>query len=69
MDPLERVGLTRDQVIRMLSSKPSSNNRNQAAGSTQAAVIRLHGLGLSDAQIARQLKITSETVSRLLGYN
>lgn len=69
MDPLERVGLTRDQVMRMLLRKEVSAIKNDFSGSTETAVKRLHDLGLSDRQIATQLKITTATVSRLLGYN
>lgn len=68
MNPLERVGLTRDQVMRMLSSNPLRKEEPSFSNSTQSAVWRLHDLGLTDTQIARQLRITSDTVSRLLKY-
>lgn len=53
----------------MLSRKEVSAIKNDFSGSTETAVKRLHDLGLSDRQIATQLKITTATVSRLLGYN
>jgi len=68
MNPLERVGLTRDQVMRMLSSNPLRKEEPSLSNSTQSAVWRLHDLGLTNTQIARQLRITSDTVSRLLKY-
>ena len=68
MNPLERVGLTRDQVMKMLSSKPLREQEPPSNNSTQSAVWRLHDLGLTDSQIARQLRIATDTVSRLLKY-
>lgn len=68
MNPLERLGLTRDQVMKMLSSKPLHKQEPSFGNSTQSAVWRLHDLGLTDTQIARQLRITADTVSRLLKY-
>jgi DNA-binding NarL/FixJ family response regulator len=68
MNVLERLGLTRDEVMRQLSGKPASNEQPKAGGSTQDAVWRLHDFGLKDSQIARQLRITTETVSRLLKH-
>jgi len=52
----------------MLSSNPLRKEEPSLSNSTQSAVWRLHDLGLTNTQIARQLRITSDTVSRLLKY-
>lgn len=54
--------------MKMLSSKPLREQEPPSNNSTQSAVWRLHDLGLTDSQIARQLRITTDTVSRLLKY-
>lgn len=54
--------------MRQLSGKPLPKDQPKAGSSTQDAVWRLHDLGLTDSQIARQLRITTDTVSRLLKY-
>lgn len=50
----------------MLSSKPLRNEEPSFSNSTQSSVWRLHDMGLTNTEIARELRITADTVSRLL---
>ncbi len=73
MDPLKRIGLSREQVAALTGAKLEQPAKPQKSlkhivkpDDTAALVRKLHQHGMTTREIVRELRLTTETVNRLL---
>ena len=73
MDPLKRIGLSREQVAALTGAKleqPSKPNKSVShivkPDDTAGLVRKLHKHGMTTREIVRELRITADTVRRIL---